>query len=168
MTTQNFEALNFRVTPKAEFQDDAFCKKSAALFEDGATKAEAAEKLGVSEAVAHLAWSVQRLGRISFKSQEELAKAVVQARDEGEQAWSIIGARAGGLTESRVQSLYEEGSGDTYIGSRLTRSTRQRTEPRPPAEKKTPAKAAPKKAAAKKATGKKPSPRKRTAKKANA
>lgn len=162
--TQQFEALTFKFTPRAEFQDDKFCAKAAAHFENGGTKADAKEELGVNPAVAHLAWSVQRLGRIQFRSQAELAKAVVKARDEDGQGWAVIGARVGGMNEGRVQSLYEEGSGGSYVGSRLTRSTRQRTEAPQPAAKQTPAKAP----AAKKTPAKKATPRKRTAKKATA
>jgi hypothetical protein len=149
--SQNFEALNFRIKPKAQFQDDAFCQQAADLFEDGATKAEAAEKLGVNPAVAHLAWSVHKLGRIPFKSQADLAKKVVKERDGG-QPWAIIGARAGGMSEARVQALYEEGAGKPYVESRISRGGRQRTEPRQPESKPKAAKPAPKKRTGKKAT----------------
>lgn len=133
MTTQKHETLQPKFSPRAEYLDAEFCAKAAGLLANGGTKSEAAEALGVTVSVASLAAFVHEQGRIAFRSQAELAKRVVAERDGNKRPWSIIGARAGGLTERRVQDLYEQAKGEPYVGSRLTRSGRQRTEPRKPA-----------------------------------
>lgn len=141
MTTQTYDALDFRFKANEHYTDDKFCKKAAALFADGKSKKEAADALGVKLSVADLAAKVHDSGRIAFDSQDELAAAVAKARDEDKQGWAVIGARAGGLSEGRTQALYEQATGKSYVGSRLPLSGRQRTEPRKPAPAK---KAAPK------------------------
>lgn len=146
-TVQKFDTLQFRFTPNEKFLDEAFCKRAAAAFDKGGTKTEVAAKLKVSPAIAHLAAQVHWDGPISFKSQEDLGKKVVKERQNGK-AWANIGARAGGLSEGRVERLYEEASGEEYTTADIGRGGRPKindTDRKP---------ATAKKAAAKRTTGK--------------
>lgn len=122
------ESFKFKVNP--HYTDPKFCARAAKLRDDGASWDEVAEELGVNRAVASLSAKIHELGPIPFRNEKELVQKIVKARDQDSQAWAIIGARAGGLTEGRVESLYTETTGTDHTESYIGRGGRPRNDGR--------------------------------------
>lgn len=125
--TQNFDNLEFRFTTTEEFLDDKFCERAKELHDGGMSWNEIAEEMDSDYSTVSLAAHIAEAGRLSFRTEKELARRVQQARDSGE-AWAKIGARAGGLTESRVQWLYEQATEQAYFASYIGKGGRPRND----------------------------------------
>lgn len=123
-TQQKFDKLEFRFTPKDYYLDDDYRAKVVKTLSNSETKAEAGEKLGISAGLVNAIAEVEEQGLIPFRNQNELQKKIVKARDKDGNGWGLIGARAGGLPERRVQRLYEEETGVSYTESVIGRGGR--------------------------------------------
>lgn len=123
-TEQRFEELSFSFEPKDRFLNESECKKAHKLHEEGLTWAEVAEELGYDASVRLMA-HIHREGLIMFRSEKELARQIQRARDAGE-SWAGIGARAGGMTERRVQKLYEQATDKNYFETYIEHGGRPR------------------------------------------
>lgn len=131
---------------------------------------EIADELDCTAGKAILAYDIVNMpakDKIKAKDEDELAAAIVSARDDDQNSWGRISARAG-IPESRVRKIYEDATGNSSRGLRIGKGGRYVGDenPNPPAEKvKGTAKkaGAAKKAPAKKAAAaKKAAPAKRT------
>lgn len=119
---------------------------------------EVAEALGCQQGKAMMAYllaTIPAKERIKFKDDDDLAEKVVAARDDDNQSWGYIAARAG-VAESKIRKLYTEQTGNTTRGLRIGKGGRypdgEKPEKAPAAKKSSASKAAPAKAtAAKKA-----------------
>lgn len=158
-TTQKYDALSFNFEPDERLMDPKFVEKVVnAANTEGIRTADVAEQFDIPTHYIPKVKAIQEHGLISFKDEDELAEAIVEARQELNQSWGEICGRVGAMPGSRVRRLYEKAAGEPHNAH----DTRQRAEPRKPAEKKAAKKSAsnpkadkkPAKAAAKKATGK--------------
>lgn len=96
------------------------------LKNGGSSWAEIAEKLGISQGKAQLAFLRENTpaeDRINAKNEADLAKRIVSARDKDKLSWGIISARSG-VPESRCRKIYEEATGTSSRGNRIGRGGR--------------------------------------------
>jgi len=130
MAQQAFDKLEIPrlKLPRGPYTDTEFTEKAAKALAEAATRKEAAEQLGVPPSVVGLAALVHEHGLIPFRSEKEFREKLVKARDKEQQGWAVIGARLGGVSEGRVESLYEETTGIPYTESVLGRGGRPKGE----------------------------------------
>lgn len=147
---QKFENLEFNFTPNEWFVDESNRAKALKAIAKAETLTAAAESLGINPSTLRLIPVVDEDGLIPFRSQAEIQKKVAKERDSGT-AWAQIGARLGGMTERRVQRLYEAETEKNYREADIGKGGRP---PKDETEGEAPAKKAPAKKAAKKSTKK--------------
>jgi len=92
--------------------------------------------------------------RIKAKTDEDMAAAIVKARDEDLLSWAQISVRSG-VVEGRCHRLYEQATGESTLGNRIGKGGRYPDGVTPPTRSAEGAENAVKKAAAKKAAAKK-------------
>ena len=137
--------------------------KIVSMREEHATWDEISEAVGISPGKVtkiHMSASVKPKDRIKGRTEDDIAAAIVKARDEDQLSWGQIMVRSG-LPETRCRKIYENVTGNSTRGNRIGKGGRYPDGVIPPeraskgkeeAAKKAPAKKAPaKKAPAKKA-----------------
>lgn len=94
-------------------KDEALTKKVLALRAKDKKWSDIADQLGITPGKAQFLVMVSEVrpkDRIKFSDDEELADAVVTARDDDLLSWGLIAARSG-VSEGKIKRLYEEAGG---------------------------------------------------------
>lgn len=120
--------------------------------ESGEKWNEIAERLGIAEGLAMQLFNndqVKPKDRIKG-DEDEVAAGIVSARNDDQQSWGLIAARAG-MPESRVRKIYRDTTGDSDKGNRIGKGGRYPAGVTPPEK---PAKAAKKASSKSKETSK--------------
>jgi hypothetical protein len=87
---------------------------------------EISETMEVSQGKLMLAYnyaSVRPKDRVKAKTEDELASAIVDLRDDESLSWGIISARTA-MPESKCRSLYEKVTGTSTKGNRIGKGGR--------------------------------------------
>lgn len=158
---------------KVKTEEDGIAEVTEQIVElrnEGGKWEEIAATVGLSTGKTMLLYmqaTVRPKDRIKGKTDEELAAAIVSARDEDQLSWGQIMVRSG-LPETRCRKIYEETTGTSTRGNRIGKGGRYPDGVTPPARASEPKEKAVKKAAAKKAPAAKAPATKAPAKKAPA
>ncbi len=142
--------------------------KIVSMREEHATWDEIADAVGISAGKVtkiHMSASVKPKDRIKGRTDEDIAAAIVKARDEDQLSWGQIMVRSG-LPETRCRKIYENVTGNSTRGNRIGKGGRYPDGIVPPERASKGKEEAAKKAAASKAATAKAPAKKPAAKKA--
>lgn len=146
-------------TPRSLGANDPDFQEKVVELRDGQEMkwSEIADELNCTAGKAILAYEIVNMpakDKIKTKDEDELAAAIVAARDDDQDSWGRISARAG-IPESKVRKIYEDTTGNSSRGLRIGKGGRYVGDENPNPAEKVPA--------AKKAGGAKKAPAKKTA-----
>lgn len=115
-TTQQFDKLSFDFEPDERLLDEKFVKKVAeAAEQEGVTRADVAREFDIPQHYVSKAIAINEGGLIAFRTENELVKNIVKARQKDNQSWGNICGRLGNMGGTRVRNLYEQGADEPYF-----------------------------------------------------